>query len=501
MRALRVTDGTLQALGVQPMRGRWFTGADYDAGADGPSPVILSHGFWQRRFGGDEAALGRELSMDSPGGAGTVPLPPSSQVVGIMPPGFQFLDGAQQPDIIIPVRMDPSRQAHGIYSWQMLARLKPGVTLAEAQADLDRIRPIWVDAWPLFPGMTKEQFDNWRLARGRAPAVGRLGRRRVEHVVGAHGRDRRGAADRLRQHRESHARARGRAAAGVRRARRARRDAGPNREGVARREPGLGRSRQRGRLAARVRRASGVGRHRPERLAAPSGDRRLSAGARLQRGHLVGVGARVRLDHGTEARAARRQTDDRHRARIEREPRAERDTQHAGRRAGGAGGRARRERGADDSHVSSAARRRPRFCGSGDDSNREDLDSARRVCRPGANHPCSARDARQHRGTSGRPCSRFRESHSDGRGREQRAGSGRRPSRSVGRDPTGAQMDPRVAGIFRRHGHAARRRTRRDVERHRDGRPRGLDLRGFRSRAGGRARGRARQARSARPVC
>jgi putative ABC transport system permease protein len=163
VRALRVTDGTLQALGVQPMRGRWFTEAEYAAGADGPSPAILSHGFWQRRFGGDEAALGRELSMDSPGGAGTVPLPPSSQVVGIMPPGFQFVDPTQ-PDIIIPVRMDPARQAHGIYSWQMLARLKPGVTLTEAQADLDRIRPIWVNAWPLFPGMTAEQFANWRLA-------------------------------------------------------------------------------------------------------------------------------------------------------------------------------------------------------------------------------------------------------------------------------------------------------------------------------------------------
>jgi predicted permease len=164
VRALRVTDGTLQALGVQPLRGRWFTDQEHEIGADGPSPVILSHAFWQRRFGGDESALGRELSMDSPGGAGSAPLPSSSQIVGIMPPGFQFLDAAPQPDIIIPVRLDPARQAHGIYSWQMLARLKPGVTLTEAQADLDRIKPIWAAAWPLFQGMTQEQFDNWRVA-------------------------------------------------------------------------------------------------------------------------------------------------------------------------------------------------------------------------------------------------------------------------------------------------------------------------------------------------
>jgi predicted permease len=164
VRALRVTDGTLQALAVQPMLGRWFTDREHEAAADGPSPVILSHSFWQRRFGGDEAVLGRELSMDSNGGAGTLALPSSSQVVGVMPPGFQFLDAAPQPDIIIPVRLDLSRQAHGIYSWQMLGRLEPGVTLADAQADLDRMRPIWVDAWPLFPGMTAEQFANWRLS-------------------------------------------------------------------------------------------------------------------------------------------------------------------------------------------------------------------------------------------------------------------------------------------------------------------------------------------------
>jgi predicted permease len=163
VRALRVTDGTLQALGIQPVRGRWFTDQEHELAADAPTPVIITHAFWQRRFGADSSALGRELSMDSPGGAGTVPLPPSSQIVGIMPAGFQFAPAAAQPDIIIPVRMDPARQAHGIYSWQMLARLKPGVTLTEAQADLDRIRPIWADAWPLFPGMTREQFDNWRL--------------------------------------------------------------------------------------------------------------------------------------------------------------------------------------------------------------------------------------------------------------------------------------------------------------------------------------------------
>jgi predicted permease len=163
VRAVRVSDGTLQALGIQPAHGRWFTQAEHDPAADGPSPVIISHAFWQRRFGGDDSALGRELSMDSPGGAGTLALPPSAQVVGIMPAGFRFLDAALQPDIIIPVRFNPARQAHGQYTWQMLARLEPGVTLAEAQADLDRMQPIWLNAWPPFPGTTIEQLESFRV--------------------------------------------------------------------------------------------------------------------------------------------------------------------------------------------------------------------------------------------------------------------------------------------------------------------------------------------------
>ena len=128
VRALRVTVGTLQALGVQPMRGRWFTDQEHEPSADGPAPVIVSHAFWQRRFGGDASTLGSKLTMESPSGNGTLALAPSAEVVGIMPREFQFLDGAPQPDIIVPVRLDPGRQAHGIYAWQMLARLKPGVT-------------------------------------------------------------------------------------------------------------------------------------------------------------------------------------------------------------------------------------------------------------------------------------------------------------------------------------------------------------------------------------
>lgn len=160
---LRVTDGTLQALGVQPMRGRWFTEQEHGSAPEGPAPVILSHAFWQRRFGGAEAVVGRELSVEAEGGNGAWASIGLSPVVGIMPPDFRFLDMTPPPDVIIAVRLDPARQAHGVYQWEMLARLDHGVTLADARADLDRMAPIWRDAWPPFPGTTREALESMRI--------------------------------------------------------------------------------------------------------------------------------------------------------------------------------------------------------------------------------------------------------------------------------------------------------------------------------------------------
>jgi predicted permease len=157
LRALIVTHGTLQALGVQPMRGRWFTEAEHAPAAEGPVPVILSHAFWQRRFGGEDAALGRELSID---------LGPAL-VVGIMPPDFRFLASTPQPDLIVAVRLDPAQLMLAQFSYHALARLAPGVTPAEARADIERMLPIWLDAWPAGPPgatLTRETVENWRLA-------------------------------------------------------------------------------------------------------------------------------------------------------------------------------------------------------------------------------------------------------------------------------------------------------------------------------------------------
>ena len=152
--ALRVTDGMLQALGVQPMHGRGFTEQEHGPAAEGPEPVILSYGFWQRRFGG-EGALGREVSMDSR----------PAQVVGIMPPDFRFLDRIPQPDVILAVRLNRAEQVIGAFNFHALARLKPGVTPAEAHGDIERMLAIWIDAWPLMPGFgaTRQTLADLRI--------------------------------------------------------------------------------------------------------------------------------------------------------------------------------------------------------------------------------------------------------------------------------------------------------------------------------------------------
>jgi predicted permease len=150
--ALRVTDGVLQALGVQPARGRTFTQQEHEPAAEGPAPILLSHGFWQRRFGGDEAIIGRELSSreilleGEDNGADSRP----SQVVGIMPSDFRFLELTPQPDVILALQLSPpTRPVTGEnYNFGTLIRLKPGVTLAAANTDVERMLAIWLEPVP-----------------------------------------------------------------------------------------------------------------------------------------------------------------------------------------------------------------------------------------------------------------------------------------------------------------------------------------------------------------
>jgi predicted permease len=158
IRRVVVTHGTLQALGVQPLLGRWFTEAEHTPAAEGTESVILSYAFWQRRFGGEESALGRPLTLDAR----------PSQVVGVMPAGFRFPSLLQQPDVIVATRIDRAGIPLGNLNSPGIARLKDGVTLAEANADVARMLSIWLDAWP--PGRaSREAVADWRVTPALRP--------------------------------------------------------------------------------------------------------------------------------------------------------------------------------------------------------------------------------------------------------------------------------------------------------------------------------------------
>ncbi len=95
---LVVSYGTLQALGVQPKVGRWFSQADDTPGS--PETVILNYGYWQRRYGGDPSVVGRTLTIDQH----------PHTVIGVMPAGFDF---RSSPDLILPQRLEREKLSPG----------------------------------------------------------------------------------------------------------------------------------------------------------------------------------------------------------------------------------------------------------------------------------------------------------------------------------------------------------------------------------------------------
>ena len=245
VRVLTVTHGMLQALGVQPALGRSFIEAEHSPGTNAPNSVIVSYAFWQRRFGGDESALGRTLSLDAR----------SYEIVGIMPPGFRFLDLRPQPDVIDAMRIDatqmrdarsaPSPLGLGFLNY---SRSRAAEGWRDARRGERRRRAHAADLARRLAGAPRSARSHCQLAdRARADAVeGRRRRRRGRHALGAHGHGRRRAADRVRQHRESAARASRRATARARDPRRARRRPAANRRRAVARESRARRARGRG---------------------------------------------------------------------------------------------------------------------------------------------------------------------------------------------------------------------------------------------------------------
>lgn len=153
---LRVTDGTLPILGVKPVVGRNFSREDDSSGA--PDTVMLSYGYWHRKFGGDSSVVGRTLVVDGKG----------RQIIGVLPRGFHFLD-REDPALLTPFQFDRNKANLGNFSYDGLARLKPGVTVQQANADVARMLPIVMNSFPAPPGFSIKLFEDARIAPNLRP--------------------------------------------------------------------------------------------------------------------------------------------------------------------------------------------------------------------------------------------------------------------------------------------------------------------------------------------
>ena len=134
--AYGVTPGALPMLGVRPMIGRAFTPDEERRG--GARAVILRHNIWQRLYGGDPKAIGRTMLFND------TPL----VIVGVMPPGFEFFN--RESDLILPAYLDPQRVTTRFRLLRVMARLKSGLSLRDAQTRANVIAANFARQYPQF---------------------------------------------------------------------------------------------------------------------------------------------------------------------------------------------------------------------------------------------------------------------------------------------------------------------------------------------------------------
>ena len=146
---LFATDGVLPMLGVQPMLGRLFSKAD-DTPAT-PETVVLTAGYWRSKFGSDNAVVGKSLMVDSK----------PREIIGVLPDTFRFLD--RRVSLVVPYRFDRSKVFLGNFSYTAIARLKPGTTVAQANAEVARLIPISLTKFPPFSGGNVKMFEEARI--------------------------------------------------------------------------------------------------------------------------------------------------------------------------------------------------------------------------------------------------------------------------------------------------------------------------------------------------
>ncbi len=133
-RSWLVTSGFFEVLGASALHGRTFTTEDYQPGNE--RVVVIGYGLWQRRFGGDQNLVGQKLTLNGQ----------PYTVVGILPPAVQF---PPDREVWAPrVLRESDRQLRGPTYWKVIARLKPGVTISQAQDEMSGIAARLAGQYP-----------------------------------------------------------------------------------------------------------------------------------------------------------------------------------------------------------------------------------------------------------------------------------------------------------------------------------------------------------------
>jgi predicted permease len=153
-----VTEAVLPLLGIQPQLGRWFSHADDSPGS--AETAILNYGYWRSKFGGDAAIIGKTVITDG--------MP--RQIIGVLPQRFRFLD-RNDISIFIPLKFDRAKTHLGNFSYEGIARLKPGVTLQQANADVARMLPVVMNGFPAQEGFSVKLFEDARIGPNVRPLM------------------------------------------------------------------------------------------------------------------------------------------------------------------------------------------------------------------------------------------------------------------------------------------------------------------------------------------
>jgi putative ABC transport system permease protein len=128
-----ITRSLIDTLGVAPERGRNFTAEEDRNG--GTNVALISHGLWQKAFGGQEDIIGKQIQVNSQ----------STTVVGVLPPSFSFPPGSNDPvDVLLPFQFDPANPGNrGGHFLSVIGRLRPGVNLDQARSEFTSLMAGW----------------------------------------------------------------------------------------------------------------------------------------------------------------------------------------------------------------------------------------------------------------------------------------------------------------------------------------------------------------------